>query len=64
MAPLAGGLTPHVAAVRDRLLLLTGQHYDSVLVNLYEDGKCGMRYHVDPLVSHQYCWRNRQSQPW
>jgi alkylated DNA repair dioxygenase AlkB len=35
--------------VRDRLAALTGEHYDSVLVNYYPDGKCGMRFHVDPL---------------
>jgi hypothetical protein len=51
MRPPPGGLTPRVAAVRDALAALTGQWYDSVLVNLYEDGKCGMKYHVDPLVS-------------
>jgi hypothetical protein len=49
MAP-AGRLTPRVAAARDALAALTGVRYDSVLVNYYADGKCGMRYHADPLV--------------
>ncbi|KXZ43391.1 hypothetical protein GPECTOR_92g614 [Gonium pectorale] len=35
--------------VRDALQALTGVWYDSVLINYYSDGKCGMRYHVDPL---------------
>jgi alkylated DNA repair dioxygenase AlkB len=47
--PAPAGLTPRVAAVRDALEVLTGTRYDSVLVNFYEDGKCGMRYHADPL---------------
>lgn len=37
--------------MRDALLGLTGQHYDSVLINLYPDGRCGMRYHADPLYA-------------
>jgi len=56
MLPAPGGLTPLVAAVRDRLARLTGQTYDSVLINLYCDGKCGMRYHVDPLVRCCFGW--------
>jgi alkylated DNA repair dioxygenase AlkB len=51
MVPPPGGLTPSVAAVRDALAALTGVRYDSVLINYYEDGKCGMRYHVDPLYN-------------
>ena len=35
--------------MRDALEKLTGVHYDSVLINYYPDGKCGMRYHADPL---------------
>lgn len=35
--------------MRDELQRLTGVWYDSVLINYYGDGKCGMRYHVDPL---------------
>lgn len=48
-----GGMTPRVAAVRDALQQLLGERFDSVLINYYEDGKCGMRYHVDPLYG---CW--------
>ncbi len=33
-------LTPHVAAVRDVLAACTKIHYDSVLINLYPDGRC------------------------
>ncbi|GFR42081.1 hypothetical protein Agub_g2922 [Astrephomene gubernaculifera] len=44
-----GGFTPAIRKVRDALQQLTGIPYDSVLVNYYADGKCGMRYHVDPL---------------
>eukprot|EP00879_Flechtneria_rotunda_P011597 GHRR01012114.1.p2 GENE.GHRR01012114.1~~GHRR01012114.1.p2 ORF type:complete len:150 (-),score=9.91 GHRR01012114.1:673-1122(-) len=35
--------------VRDMLLQVTGESYDSVLINYYPDGKCGMRFHTDPL---------------
>lgn len=37
--------------VRNRLFELTGTEYCSVLVNLYPDGRSGMRYHQDPLYS-------------
>ncbi|KAG2495291.1 hypothetical protein HYH03_006564 [Edaphochlamys debaryana] len=46
MQPQDGGFSP---AVRDLLYERTGVDYDSCLINFYEDGKCGMRYHVDPL---------------
>lgn len=46
MAP--SPMTPRVAAIRDRLFQVTGIYHDCVLVNLYEDGKVGMRYHIDP----------------
>lgn len=49
MRPEPGGLTPLLAAVRDRLHERFGCHYDSVLINLYPDGKSGMRFHSDPL---------------
>ncbi|KAF8061107.1 RDH14 [Scenedesmus sp. PABB004] len=54
MAPrsAAGGrLTPRVARVRDALAAACGPafEFDSVLVNYYENGKCGMRFHADPL---------------
>lgn len=38
MLPEPGGLSPLLAAVRDRLEERTGVRYDSVLVNLYPDG--------------------------
>mmetsp|Transcript_39677 Transcript_39677/g.88163 ORF Transcript_39677/g.88163 Transcript_39677/m.88163 type:complete len:200 (+) Transcript_39677:696-1295(+) len=53
MVPGEGGMTPYVAKVRDRLQQLTGVLYDSVLINYYHDGRCGMRFHVDPLYG---CW--------
>eukprot|EP00198_Chlamydomonas_reinhardtii_P006268 XP_001695604.1 predicted protein [Chlamydomonas reinhardtii] len=49
MVPDPSGMTPAVRKVRDELQRLTGVWYDSVLINYYGDGKCGMRYHVDPL---------------
>ncbi|GIL58763.1 hypothetical protein Vafri_13762 [Volvox africanus] len=49
MQPQPGGLSGQVLKVRDELQVLTGIKYDSVLINYYADGKCGMRYHVDPL---------------
>ncbi|GLC37428.1 hypothetical protein PLESTB_001587100 [Pleodorina starrii] len=49
MQPQTGGLSPSVLKVRDALTAMTGVVYDSVLINYYADGKCGMRYHVDPL---------------
>eukprot|EP00775_Hariotina_reticulata_P001430 gene1430-1771_t len=42
MVPTRDGLSPRIAQV-----------YDSVLINYYADGKCGMRFHVDPLYG---CW--------
>jgi hypothetical protein len=41
-------MTPRIARIRDRLEELTGVRYDCVLINMYETGKTGMRYHVDP----------------
>lgn len=41
-------MTPRIARIRDRLEKLTGVRYDCVLINMYETGKTGMRYHVDP----------------
>lgn len=40
-----GGL---LGAVQESLRRLSGIDYDSCLVNLYEHGKVGMRYHQDP----------------
>ncbi len=41
-------MTPRIARIRDAIHALTGVYYDCVLINLYEDGKTGMRYHIDP----------------
>ena len=49
MTPPACGLSPLLAQVRDRLETMLKVHYDSCLVNVYEDGKSGMRFHSDPL---------------
>ncbi len=44
MAPSV--MTPRIAAIRDQLEEITGVFYDCVLINLYEDGKTAMRYHI------------------
>ncbi|MGQ3285634.1 hypothetical protein [Bosea sp. (in: a-proteobacteria)] len=49
----AGGMTPGVARVRDAVQRLAGVRFDSVLVNYYPDGRCGMRFHADPTYG---CW--------
>ncbi len=40
--------SPMVRHVRNQLWNLTGQYYDGCLLNLYHNGKSGMRYHSDP----------------
>lgn len=40
--------SPTVLRIRDRLHRATGQYYDGCLLNLYPDGRSGMRYHSDP----------------
>jgi len=40
--------SPVVKQVRDRLDQVTNQYYDGCLLNLYQDGQSGMRYHIDP----------------
>ncbi|CAM9930181.1 unnamed protein product, partial [Chrysoparadoxa australica] len=47
-------LTPLVASIRDRLAAEQGVFYDGVLLNLYEHGKCGMRFHSDPGVGEAW----------
>lgn len=37
-----------VQRIRDRLQQATGQYYNGCLLNLYPDGRSGMRYHIDP----------------
>jgi alkylated DNA repair dioxygenase AlkB len=39
--------TPALALVRERVLLLTGCAFNSVLLNLYRDGRDGMGWHSD-----------------
>ena len=39
---------PTIRRIRDHLALTTGQYYDGCLLNLYPDGRSGMRYHQDP----------------
>lgn len=41
-------MTPRIAQIRDKLFEMTGVYYDCVLINFYEDGKTGMRFHIDP----------------
>ena len=40
--------SPIVRDIRDKLLKRTEQYYDGCLLNLYPDGRSGMRYHIDP----------------
>jgi alkylated DNA repair dioxygenase AlkB len=40
--------SPTVRQIRDYLESATGQYYDGCLLNLYPDGRSGMRYHNDP----------------
>ncbi|GAX75757.1 hypothetical protein CEUSTIGMA_g3200.t1 [Chlamydomonas eustigma] len=49
----SGPLSPEIRKVRDQLIDLTGVKFDSVLINYYKDGRCGMRFHSDPLYG---CW--------
>ena len=40
--------SPIVLHIRNQLYNITGQYYDGCLLNLYYNGKSGMRYHSDP----------------
>lgn len=40
-------LTPALSEIRERIRALTGQAFDSVLLNLYRDGRDGMSWHSD-----------------
>lgn len=40
--------SPVVKRVRDELHQVTNQYYDGCLLNRYNDGQSGMRYHIDP----------------
>ena len=62
MSPRVGhearpGFSPAVAAVRDALASPpVDRFYDSVLVNYYEGGKVGMRFHSDPGQGEDGPW--------
>lgn len=43
----AAPFPPRVAAIRDRVALLTGVHFDTVLANLYRDRGDSMGWHAD-----------------
>jgi alkylated DNA repair dioxygenase AlkB len=42
-------MPPFTAEIRNQLRTLVGVYFDSVLINIYPDGKSGMHYHSDPL---------------
>ena len=52
------GLSLRIGAIRDAIARGTriGRHYDSVLVNYYSGGKCGMRFHSDPGQGEDGGW--------
>ena len=43
-----GGFSSRIGAVRDSICDAIDRSYDSCLINYYENGKCGMRFHHDP----------------
>lgn len=45
-------LPPRVAAIRDRLEAVTGRRFNSVLLNLYRDGRDGVGWHRDDDYAH------------
>ena len=52
------GLSLRIGAIRDEIAsgARIGRHYDSVLVNYYSGGKCGMRFHSDPGQGEDGGW--------
>jgi len=67
--------TPVLERIRDRVHRLTGAHFNSVLLNLYRDGRDGMGWHSDdepelgpdPVIasvslgdSRRFCLRHRR----
>lgn len=48
-------MTSWVKKIRDIIFNKTGIYFDSVLVNYYENGSTGMRYHSDPLGNGKWC---------
>lgn len=53
MSPSEDGFSPRIGAVRDALVAKIDRLYDSCLINYYENGKVGMRYHSDPGQGEQ-----------
>ena len=55
---LGSGMSPNIGAVRDALAAnpSIARLYDSVLINVYEDGKSGMRFHSDPGQGAEGGW--------
>jgi len=45
-------LPPRVAAIRDRIEAATGRRFNSVLLNLYRDGRDGVGWHRDDDYAH------------
>ena len=45
-------LPPRVAAIRDRVERRTGRRFNSVLMNLYRDGRDGVGWHRDSDYAH------------
>jgi len=43
---------PRVAAIRDRVEAVTARHFNSVLLNLYRDGRDGVSWHRDNDYAH------------
>ena len=71
--------TPELERARDRVHALTGQRFNSVLLNLYRDGRDGMGWHADdepelgpdPViasvsfgVTRRFCLRHRNRKHW
>jgi len=45
-------LPPRVAAIRDRVAAVSGRRFNSVLLNLYRDGRDGVSWHRDDDYQH------------
>ena len=45
-------LPPRVAAIRDRVEVVTGRQFNSVLLNLYRDGRDSVSWHRDSDYAH------------
>jgi alkylated DNA repair dioxygenase AlkB len=49
MTTVATEMPRYTTQIRNRIRDILGVHFDSVLINIYPDGKSGMHYHSDPL---------------